>query len=104
MQGLGLLGQSDAVQILLKELEEADTQNVQGQVVIALAKIGDARAIKPLVDLLKNPQKPDPTRAISCAGLGLIGDLEFIPSLSRISKDINYRATSDPINEVLSFL
>ncbi|MFO0931862.1 MAG: HEAT repeat domain-containing protein [Planctomycetota bacterium] len=102
--GLGLLGQSDAVQILLKELEEADTQNVQGQVVIALAKIGDARAIKPLVDLLKNAQKPDPTRAIACAGLGLIGDLEFIPSLSRISKDINYRATSDPINEVLSFL
>ena len=56
------------------------------------------------MDLLKNPQKPDPTRAIACAGLGLIGDLEFIPSLSRISKDINYRATSDPINEVLSFL
>jgi len=102
--GLGLLGQSDAVQILLKELEEADTQNVQGQVVIALAKIGDARAVKPLVDLLKNQQKPDPTRAIACAGLGLIGDLEFIPSLSRISKDINYRASSDPINEVLSFL
>lgn len=102
--GLGLLGQRDAVDLLLKELDEASTQNVQGQIVIALAKIGDNRAIKPLVDILKNPQKPDPTRAICCAGLGLIGDLEFIPSLSRISKDINYRATSDPINEVLTFL
>jgi HEAT repeat protein len=101
---LGLLGQADAVPILIKELEEADTQNVQGQVVVSLAKIGDSKAIQPLVDLLKNNAKPDATRAISCAGLGLIGDLEMIPSLSHISKDINYRAACDVINEVLSIL
>jgi HEAT repeat protein len=101
---LGLLGQTDAVPLLLKELDDADTQNVQGQIVIALAKIGDSRAIEPLVTKLKNHQVPDATRAICCAGLGLIGDLEFIPTLSRISKDINYRAACDVINEVLSIL
>jgi HEAT repeat protein len=102
--GLGLLGQANAVDLLLKELKEADTQNVQGQIVIALAKIGDARAIAPLIEVLKDPQRPDATRAIACAGLGLIGDLEFTPSLAKISKDINYRAACDIINEVLSFL
>ncbi|MCC7140218.1 MAG: HEAT repeat domain-containing protein [Planctomycetes bacterium] len=101
---LGLLGVSDAVPTLLQELKEADTQNVQGQVVIALAKIGDARAIQPLVDILKDSGRPDVTRAISCAGLGLIGDLELVPSLSHISKDINFRAACDIVNEVLSIL
>jgi HEAT repeat protein len=101
---LGLLGNQGAVELLLKELDEADTQNVQGQIVLALAQIGDARAIGKLVELMKNEAKPDLTRALACAGLGLIGDLEMIPSLARISKDINYRAATDAINEVLSIL
>jgi len=101
---LGLLGQADAIPLLVTELNEADTMNVQGQVVVALAKIGDSRAIDPLVKLLKDNGKSDVTRAIACAGLGLIGDLEMIPSLSHISKDINYRAACDVINEVLSIL
>jgi HEAT repeat protein len=101
---LGLLSDPSAVDVLLDELKEADTQNVQGQIVLALAQIGDARTIEPLVALMKDSSKPDLTRALSCAGLGLIGDLEFIPSLSRISKDINYRAAPDAINEVLSIL
>ena len=101
---LGLLQTPDAVPLLLKELKEADSQNVQGQVVLALAQIGDARAIAPLVEILKDNQRPDITRALACAGLGLIGDLELLPSLSRISANINYRASPDAITEVLSIL
>jgi hypothetical protein len=101
---LGLLGTPDAVSTLLEELAAAESQNVQGQVVLALAKIGDATAIKPLVDLMKDKSKPDLTRALACAGLGLIGDLELIPSLALVSKDINYRAVTDVIREVLSIL
>ncbi len=101
---LGLLGVKSAVDLLLTELKEADSQNVQGQVVLALARIGDERTIEPLVGLLKDGDKPDATRALACAGLGLIGDLEDSPSLARISKDINYRAAPDTINEVLTIL
>jgi HEAT repeat protein len=100
---LGLLQSRRAVDELLKEMDAAETQNVKGQIVVALAKIGDARTIKPLVDNMKK-EGPYLTRALSCAGLGLIGDLEAIPSLARISKDINYRAAVDCINEVLSIL
>jgi len=108
---LGLLGNpkiagtnKDAVELLLEELKDARTQSHKGQVVLALASIGDHRAIEKLVDLVKDQNEQDLTRALACAGLGLIGDLEWIPSLSRASKNINYRASTDLVNELLSIL
>jgi HEAT repeat protein len=102
---LGLLGVRDAVTWLQQELKDADTQNVAGQIVLALAKIGDERSVATCVDILKDATlKQDTTKALACAGLGLIGDLEMIPSLARISKDINYRASTDVVNEVLTIL
>ncbi len=101
---LGLLGQAGAVDVLLRELAESDSQFVQGQVVLALGKIGDARAIPPLVAMLKDPQRPDLTRAMACAGLGLVGDLEMLPSLAILSNGINYRALVDAVREYLSIL
>jgi HEAT repeat protein len=101
---LGLLKDSEGVPLLLDELKRAKSQNVKGQVVLALAKIGDARAVAPMVELLKDDGEQDLTRALACAGLGVIGDLEWLPSLSRISLDVNYRASVDLINEVLSLI
>ena len=108
---LGLLGNptiqgtgKDAVEILIDELKDAKSQSHKGQVVLALARVGDHRALDALVDLMKNQGEQDLTRALACAGLGLIGDLELIPSLARGSKDVNYRASTDIINEFLSIL
>lgn len=101
---LGLLQTPDTIPTLIQEIKDADSQNVLGQVVLALAKIGDARAIDPLIEILEDTQRPDLTRALATAGLGLIGDLEMIPSLARLSKDINYRASPDCVNEALSIL
>jgi len=101
---LGLLKDKEAVELLLEELRRAKSQNVKGQVVLALAKIGDARAVEPMIKLLKDEKEQDLTRALACAGLGVIGDLEWLPSLSRISLDMNYRASTDAINEVLSLI
>ncbi|MFV1959473.1 MAG: HEAT repeat domain-containing protein, partial [Planctomycetota bacterium] len=87
---LGLLGNrkipgtgQTAVELLISELKHAKTQSDKGQVVLALASIGDDRAVQPLVDLVRNKKEQDLTRALACAGLGLIGDLEWMPSLSR---------------------
>ena len=101
---LGLLQTPDTVKMLINEIKEADSQNVLGQCVLAVAKIGDASAIDPLIEIMEDTARPDLTRALACAGLGLIGDLEFIPSLARLSKDINYRASPDCVNEALSIL
>jgi len=55
---LGLLGSKNAVTALLDELKGAETQNVQGQIVLALSRIGDAKAIPPLVEMLRDPCGP----------------------------------------------
>ncbi len=101
---LGLLTDSGAVPILLDELRRARSQSAKGQVVIALAKVGDERAIQPLVDMLRNTKEQELTRALACAGLGIVGDLNWIRSFARISNDINYRASCNAIDEVLSIL
>jgi HEAT repeat protein len=108
---LGLLGNpkiggtgQDAIQLLLEELKGAESQAHKGQVVVALARIGNDKAVDPLVEMLKDTKEQKLSRALACAGLGIVGDLEWIPSLSRISRDINYRLSTDILNEVLSIL
>lgn len=101
---LGLLHDDGAVPQLLKELHEARSQSAKGQLVLALARIGDARAVQPLVDLLRDPKQQNLARAVSCAALGVVGDLEPLPSLSRLSVNVNYRATTDLTREVLSII
>jgi len=101
---LGMLTDRKAVSILLEELKRARSQSAKGQVVIALAKGGDERAIPSLIKLLRDTKEQDLTRALACAGLGIVGDLAWVPSLSRIGEDLNYRASGDMINEVLSIL
>jgi hypothetical protein len=107
---LGLLGNPkvgdgrDAIQILVQEVREADTMSHRGQAVVALARIGNDRAVDTLVSLLRDVSEQDLTRALACAGLGIVGDLEWIPSLSRLGRDVNYRLSGDLLNEVLSIL
>lgn len=101
---LGLLKDRGALEMLLKELKDADTQSLKGQIALAIAKIGDGRSIPPMVEIMKDTKEKDLTRAIVTAALGVIGDMELIPSLNRVSKDINYRAMNDSRNEVVSIL
>lgn len=101
---LGMLTDHKAVPILLEELAKARSQSAKGQVVIALAKVGDERAIEPLTRILRNARQQHLTRALACAGLGIVGDIAWIPSLSLIGRDVNYRASGDLMNECLSIL
>lgn len=101
---LGLLGVTKARDLLIAELEGTESQVLQGQIVLALARIGDDKAIPPLLKILSDPARSDSTRAIACAGLGLVGDMEMIPTLVRLAADVNYRACVDAIQEVLTIL
>ena len=101
---LGLLRDNTAVPMLVKEIDTAKNQSIKGQLGLAIAKIGDGRAVEPMVEIVRDPQGKYLSRAIMTAALGVIGDLEWIPSLNKISKNINYRALNDPLNEVLSIL
>jgi HEAT repeat protein len=101
---LGLLGARDAVDLLVAELVAADDPGVQGPIVVALSRVGDARAIPPLVAILEDANASDSFRAMACAGLGLVGDLEPLPALVRLSADVNYAAATDAIREFLTIL
>ena len=101
---LGLVRDGGAVPQLLETLRSTETQHLKGQMILALARIGDARAVEPLIALLRDGAAGADTRALACAGLGVVGDLEWIPSLARVSRDLNYRAAVDLVKEVLTIL
>ncbi|MDJ0973647.1 MAG: HEAT repeat domain-containing protein [Planctomycetota bacterium] len=103
---LGLLHDRDAVPLLLEELEQSRSLSAKAQVVLALARIGDERSVDPLVAIVRSEKRKEQayTRAVACAALGIVGDLEPVPSLSRISINVNYRASTDLTREVLSIL
>ncbi len=101
---LGMLSDHKAVSILMDELGKARSQSAKGQVVVALANVGDERAIEPLIKLLRDGRQQDLTRALACAGLGIVGDVAWVPSLSLVGRDVNYRASGDLMNECLSIL
>lgn len=101
---LGLLRDNTAVDMLLDELRAAKNQSLKGQLGLAIAKIGDGRAVPDMVDMIRDKNEKYLSRAILTASLGVIGDLEWIPSLNRISKNVNYRALNDSLREVLSIL
>jgi len=102
--GLGLLHDPDVVKILVKELKRAKSFAVQGQLIQAIGTIGDNRAIEPLSDLLEDRSQPAQTRAMAAVGLGMIADLLEVPTLSRLSKNYNYRASVRDIDELLFIL
>lgn len=102
--GLGLLRDAEVVKLMLDELRKAKSFAVQGQLITAIGTIGDHTAIQPLVDILDSKSQPAQTRAMAAVGLGMIGDLREIPSLARLSKNYNYRASVNDLDELLFIL
>ena len=101
----GLLRDNEAVPALVETLGDAkSSQFILGSVATALGQIGDERALDPLTQILGDEQFPDLTRALAAVALGQIGDKTDVPVMSRISKDVNYRAYYDAIGELLTII
>ena len=98
-----------AVETLVNVVNDRkSSQFVLGSVALALGQIGDASAVGPLVRILE-PTKvdgvyPDLTRALVAVALGQLADRNDIRVLNRLSKDVNYRAMINAMEEVLSIL
>ncbi len=102
--GLGLMGDEQAVDVLIDTLQAAETLGVSSAVAKALGLIGDKQAIAPLKDLAANKDKTKLTRAFACVALGIVGEKTELPWNTRISEDNNYRARVPAIDEVLDIL
>jgi hypothetical protein len=103
-RALGLLGDTSAVPVLLKDLSAGGPDHVVARVALALGDVRDVAAVKPLAALVRDRSVADATRAIACAALGLLADLEPLPSLSRLGTDGNPLARTDALTEALSLL
>lgn len=102
---LGLMGDREAIPTLTKVLEGAKTDEVRSSVALALGQIGDVTAIQPLVaQIFQNPGAPERTRAFATTALGIIGEDETLPVMSRLSRNSNYRALVPSVQVLMNLL
>ena len=94
---LGLLGDRRVVDDLIAMLQSATGLSSQAAIASALGTIGDARSIQPLVAMIADQQKTSLARGFAAAALGIVGDKDRHPWVSRISLDLNYRASTETL-------
>jgi hypothetical protein len=92
--GLGLLGDKSLVPELVKMLGEAHGFSAQAALASALGFIGDSRSIGPLVGMLERKDVTDSARGFAAVALGIVADKERLPWNSKISTNIDYRAST----------
>ena len=101
----GLIGDSNTVVTLIDFLKDPRSSLfIQGSVSLALGRIGDRRAIEPLVQMMENDKVQDLNRALAAVALGLLGDRNDLPVMYRLAKNVNYRASINAMDEVLTIL
>lgn len=103
-RALGVLGDAGAVGALLDEIRGDRPDHVRGRAAAALGGIRAVAAVRPLIEVARDRRVSDPVRAVAIAALGVVGDPEPVPSLVRLKTDVNYIASTDALNEVLSLL
>jgi hypothetical protein len=103
-RALGCLGDSSVIPVLLRELASATSDYVLARAAVALGAIRNPAAVGPVVAMAKGRSTRDLARAVAIATLGILGDLEPYPSLSRLGVDSNYLARTDALHEALSLL
>ena len=87
-QSLGFRGQAEAVPSLIALLAKPDpSRHVRGAVAVALGRIGDARALDPLVACLQGDRREE-VRGDCARGLGLLADERAVgPLLEAVDGD-----------------
>lgn len=89
---LGLLGDRQAVAALVELLDRSTSLASQAGLASGLGKLGDARAIEPLLALAGDPARPALVRAFALVALGGIADDRKLPWNEPLSRGVNYRA------------
>jgi HEAT repeat protein len=89
---LALLQDAKAPVRWVQILQESDSQLAQASLAQALGRVGDARAIDPLVRLLSDRDRSPSLRAYAAAALGGIADARPLPWNTCYSLDLNWRA------------
>jgi HEAT repeat protein len=94
---LGLLGDKNMVERLVKMLGDAKSLSSQAAIASALGTIGDKNSIDGLIELLKDSGKTQTARGFAAVALGIVCDKELLPWNAKIGTDINYRANTETL-------
>ncbi len=87
--GLALAGLRPPVPMLLEAFGRADTQVARAEILRALARVGDARAIPSVLAVAEDASLPVATRARAVEALGEICDPCRVPSLAILRRDMD---------------
>src|SRR5262249_3097739 len=96
---LGILDDKDAVPVLIGMLAEAKGLATQAAIANPLGFIGDRRSVDSLVAMLQNERLTEKARAFGAIALGNVADKEPLPWNSKISIDLNYRASTATLTD-----
>lgn len=94
---LGRLGDVRVVPELQKMLGESDSTAVLSSIATALGAVGDRRSIDPLIEVLRDRERPMLARAFAAVALGGVGDKATLPWNTVIATGMNYMATVDTL-------
>lgn len=94
---LGILGDRNANEQLVRMLKENDSVAVLAAIASAIGRIGDRRAIDQLITMSKDRSMSKLGRAFVAAALGGIGDKDELPWNVPLSVDCNYATGMDTL-------
>jgi HEAT repeat protein len=87
---LALLGDHGVLPNLVGALRKARTLPSQSALAFAIGRVGDRRAVDPLLALLEDQEAPEATRAFAAAALGVVGHPDDLPWNSKLAVDLYY--------------
>ncbi len=102
---LGKLGDETVAPMLQEMMTDGKgTPNLakMSAIASALGFIGDSRTISPLVKMLFDESLTDLSRAFAAVALGGVADKELLPWNSKISQNMNYRASVETLTNRVS--
>lgn len=103
-RALGLIGDLSATPLFLSQIEKGGPDHVMARAAQALGDLGDLTAARRLAEFARERKHSENARAVACAALGLLGDLETVPSLSRLGAEVSFLVLTDALLEALSLL
>ncbi|MEW6743501.1 MAG: HEAT repeat domain-containing protein [Planctomycetota bacterium] len=89
-RGLALMGDSRSVDILVRALAESHTVYETSSLAQAIGILGHRGAIDPLIEILKDPARPEACRDYAAAALGLLAEKTPLRWNARVTVGLNY--------------
>ncbi len=102
--GLGLMGDGDAVPLLVESLVATRSLGGLSALAQALGLIGDQAAGVPLLEMASDDKRRELSRAFATVALGLLGEREALPFNAALRADNNYLHQTPAVAEVLRIL